>query len=237
MGITSDITSAIANQTSGSNNAQTAGAGLASNFNTFLTLLTTQLKNQDPTNPVDSNQFTQQLVAFAGVQQQVQTNSLLQQQLAVSQASQVSSASAFVGTNIQAGGNQGALINGNAQFGYTLGSGAAKAQVTITDGAGHAVFSGTGSTSAGSNVVIWQGNNNLTGAPAPDGVYTMTVQATDANGRPVSATPFITGTVSSASINNGTVMLNIGALQIPASSVTSVTNLTGSPLPSSATQG
>ena len=214
-------------------NGATSTAGsvpsLAGDFNTFLTLLTTQLKHQDPTNPVDSNQFTQQLVQFAGVQQQSQTNTLLKQLIAVSQGNQVSSASSFIGTTIQAPGNKGALVNGLGQFGYTLSSTAATANVTITDSLGNTVFSGTGSKLAGSNIVKWSGQNSFTGAQEPDGVYSIKVSATDANGASITATPFTTGTVSSASIDNGAVMLNIGALAIPEGSVTSVTNLPGVP--------
>ncbi len=201
---------------------------LADNFNTFLTLLTTQLQHQDPTNPVDSNQFTQQLVAFAGVQQQSQTNTLLKQLIASSQASQVSSASSFIGTTIQAQGNQGALVNGKAQFGYTLAAPAGKVNVTITDSNNNIVFNGLGSTKSGSNIVTWDGTNSYTGIKEQDGVYTISVSATDANGKAITATPFITGTVDSASISNGAIMLDIGALQVPEGNLTSVTNLSGS---------
>lgn len=212
---------------SSSGSVGTSPTNLAANFNTFLTLLTTQLKNQDPTNPVDSNQFTQQLVAFAGVQQQVETNTLLKQLISNSQASQVSSASSFIGTIIKAPGNQGALYNGQATFGYTLDGAASVAKVTLTDASGNVVFSGMGSVNKGDNVVIWNGNNSFTGATAQDGIYTIQVAATDAQGNKVNATPYITGSVNSASINNGTVMLNIGALQVPEGDVISITNLPG----------
>lgn len=200
---------------------------LAGNFNTFISLLTTQLKNQNPTSPVDSNQFTQQLVEFASVQQQVQTNTLLQQLVNNSTATQVGSASSFVGTTIEAAGNQGALVNGNATFGYTLASSASNVHVSIKDSSGNVVFSGTGTTNPGSNTVTWDGKNSLTGATEPDGTYTMSVTATDANGASITATPFIEGKVTSASIANGQVMLNIGSLQVPEGNVTSVTNLPG----------
>lgn len=215
-------TTAASSSSSGSSNALT---DLGANFNAFLTLLTTQLKHQDPSSPVDSNQFTQQLVQFTGVQQQVNTNSYLEKILASMQGNQVSSAASYVGTNIQATGNQGALVSGEAKFGYTLPANAAKGEVTITNSAGQIVFNGLGSTKQGSNLVTWDGVNSFTGAKETDGVYTISVKATDANGSTVTATPFITGTVDSASISNGEVELGIGALQVPASNVTSVSNL------------
>jgi flagellar basal-body rod modification protein FlgD len=221
------------------NAATNAGAGasntnsqlsLASNFTTFLNLLTTQLQNQDPSNPVDSNQFTQQLVEFAGVQQQVQGNTYLQQILAASQGNAVSSASSYIGTTIQATGDQGALpASGNATFGYTLASSASKVQVTIKDANGSVVFSGSGPGNAGTNNVSWNGTNSVTGVTEPAGVYTMSVTAADANGTAITATPFITGTVQSASISNGVVNLSLGSgLEVPTTNVTSITNLPGS---------
>lgn len=229
MSITSVPTSVPATQTNNSSTGTNLNnqLSIAGNFNTFLTLLTTQLQNQDPTSPVDSNQFTQQLVEFAGVQQQSETNTLLQQLVSASQANQISSASSFVGTTIQATGDQGALVSGNASFGYTLPTQAKNVQVSIADSSGNVVFTGTGTGNAGSNTVTWDGKNSLTGTMEPDGVYTISVTATDANGNPITATPFETGTVTSASISNNTLMLNIGALQIPETNVTSVSNLPG----------
>jgi len=214
-----------------SNNA----LSLAGNFNTFLTLLTTQLQNQDPTNPVDSNQFTQQLVEFAGVQQQTNTNTLLSQLITIAQGSQVSSASSFVGTTVQATGNQGAIATagGTATFGYTLPEAAGNVSVSISDSSGNVVYTGTGPTASGSNTVSWNGTNSFTGASEPAGTYTIKVTATDANGNPITATPFETGTVTSASISNGTVMLNVGGLQIPEGNVTSISNLSQGALSSS----
>ncbi|HZZ89390.1 MAG TPA: flagellar hook capping FlgD N-terminal domain-containing protein [Caulobacteraceae bacterium] len=81
-------------------------SSIASNFQSFLTLLTTQLKNQDPTSPLDTNQFTQQVTQMTGVQQQLLSNQLLQQ-LVASQGS-VTSAANMIGMTVTAPGvNQG----------------------------------------------------------------------------------------------------------------------------------
>jgi flagellar basal-body rod modification protein FlgD len=181
---------------------------------------------------VDSNQFTQQLVEFAGVQQQVQTNTLLQQLVTASQGNQVGSASSYIGTTIQATGNQIGLLNGSSTIGYNLASAASSVAITITDSSGNQVFNGTVNSSglnAGNNGVPWNGTNSFTGAQEPDGVYTVSVKATDANGKDITATPFETGVVSSASISNGTVMLDVNGLAVPESNVTSVSNLPGTP--------
>ena len=186
MGTASSILSSLASGSTGTSSTSTstaASAGtsssatsLAGNFNTFLTLLTTQLKNQDPSDPVDSNQFTQQLVEFAGVQQQVQSNTLLQQLVTNSTTNQVSSASSFVGTTMQASGNSLGLSGGNGTFGYTLPSAASSAIVTIKDSAGNIVYTGSGTTNAGSNLVQrGHGSNSFTGATEPDGTYSFSV--------------------------------------------------------------
>ena len=218
-----DAVSSAINTTS--SNSTNSLQKLGTDFNSFLTLLTTQLKNQSPTDPVDANQFTQQLVQFAGVQQQVNTNSTLEKILSAIQGNQVSSAASYIGTTVQAEGNKGALVNGAAQFGYTLPANVGKAEVTITNAAGAVVFQGTGSTVQGNNPVTWDGKNSFTGQKMPDGVYTISVKATDTNGKEVKATTYMTGTVDSATIEAGVVQLGIGALQIPATSVTSISNL------------
>ena len=76
-------------------------ADLSKNFDTFLSLLTTQLKNQDPLSPLDSNQFTQQLVQMSGVEQQIQANSLLQS-IANNTGSGISTAVSLIGKNVKA---------------------------------------------------------------------------------------------------------------------------------------
>lgn len=221
--------SSIAASAANTTGSTKALSDIGSNFNTFLTLLTTQLKNQNPTDPVDANQFTQQLVQFASVQQQVNTNTYLEKILGAIQGSQVSSAASYVGTTVQAEGNAGGLRNtGNAEFGYTLPLGASQAEVSITNAAGQVVFSGLGSTNRGENLVTWDGINSFTGVREAAGMYRITVKATDSSGKKVDVTPFTTGTVDSASIQDGKVILNIGALQVDASKVNYIGNLTKS---------
>src|SRR5580658_5260093 len=96
----------LANSTSSSSNSSsTAGAAgtnasqqLAGNFDTFLQLLTTQLQNQNPLDPLDTNQFTQQLVEFASVEQQINTNTNLQTMISLQPATEATSALQLVGS-------------------------------------------------------------------------------------------------------------------------------------------
>src|SRR5213596_2070497 len=91
-------------------------AVLAGNFDTFLKLLTTQLKNQNPLDPLDTNQFTQQLVQFAGVEQQLRTNDQLTALLALQQTAQSTQALTFVGKTAVVDGNTAALSHGLATW-------------------------------------------------------------------------------------------------------------------------
>src|SRR3954463_3014533 len=122
--------------------APNAMAQLSSNFDTFLTLLTTQLKNQDPTSPMDSNQFTQQLVQFSQVEQQIQTNTNLDNLIKQGSSMAGSYATAYLGKTVSVTNGQASLAGGAANWNYTLGAAASEATLTVTNQAGRVVFVG-----------------------------------------------------------------------------------------------
>src|SRR3569832_441863 len=93
---------------------------LTNNFSTFLTLLTTQLKNQDPTSPMDSNQFTQQLVQFSQVEQQINSNKNLESLIALTKSQNATNAVSYLGKTLKLTDGTAALINGQAQRTYTV---------------------------------------------------------------------------------------------------------------------
>src|SRR5215216_3542616 len=107
-------------------------ARLAENFDTFLSLLTTQLKNQDPLSPLDSNQFTQQLVQMTGVEQQLLTNDLLKK-LVGNTASGVATAVSLIGKEVRADADVSALANGKADWLYKLDRPASDVKLEILD--------------------------------------------------------------------------------------------------------
>jgi flagellar hook assembly protein FlgD len=98
----SNSTNATSTASANSLSVNNSLASLADNFNSFLTLLTTQLKNQDPTSPLDTNQFTQQITQMTGVEQQLLSNQLLQQ--LVSAQGGVASAANLIGETVTAPG-------------------------------------------------------------------------------------------------------------------------------------
>src|SRR5256714_9706135 len=121
------------------NTTGVANNQIAGNFNTFLTLLTTQLKNQNPLDPLDTNQFTQQLVQFAGVEQQINMNTQLQSLVSLQQTAQNSQALGFVGKTVTVKGTTAPLTNGQAQWTFNPPN-PATATFTVTDSTGQTVF-------------------------------------------------------------------------------------------------
>jgi flagellar basal-body rod modification protein FlgD len=132
---------------------------IASNFTTFLQLLTTQLKNQDPTSPMDTNQFTQQLVQFAQVEQQMKSNDQLTTLVSLQQAAQSTAALSYVGSTVVVDGSSAQLTNGNATWNLTAAK-PATATITITDSTGQTVYSGTMAVGAGAQQFVWNGLSN-----------------------------------------------------------------------------
>src|SRR3954469_13964157 len=114
---TSQVVSApVAGATSSSSATGVDKDTLAGNFQTFLTLLTTQLKNQDPLSPLDTNQFTAQLVQFAQVEQQLKSNTQLTSLVTLQQTAQNTAALNFVGQKVDVDGPTTALADGEATW-------------------------------------------------------------------------------------------------------------------------
>ena len=224
---TPPTTTANASQGTGANGSSTSANALnqlSADFNNFLTLLTTQLKNQDPLSPMDSTQFTAQLVAFTGVEQQINTNTKLDSLISVDKGTQLTSGANLIGDVVQAPSSQ---VNVNAdgtasQISYTLPSSAAAVTLTITNSAGAVVSSGNAPANSGANTVTFN-PVDLSGKPLPAGAYNVGIQALDQNGQPISnITTSIIGSVTNVTNNSSGTQLSIGSVMVPLASVTSV---------------
>jgi flagellar basal-body rod modification protein FlgD len=218
------MTTSIPNTTATSPNSSSGNAmsQLSGNFDTFLKLLTTQLQNQDPTSPMDTSQFTQQLVEYSQVEQQIGTNSNLQTLISQGTSQSASYATGYLGKTVTVSGGEGSLTKGQAQWTYNLATAATSTTLSITDAKGNVVYSGSGPTAAGNNNVTWNGVDN-SGNQLPDGTYTLAVKAS-AGGQTVISTITSVGTVSEVDMSNGTPQLLIGAMEVPLSSISSVRN-------------
>ena len=229
-----DFTNYVANApasgvpaTTGTSTQQDTASGLSSltsSYSSFLQLLTAQLKNQDPTSPLDPNQFTGQIVQMTGVQQQLLTNNLLGQLVTQSTASGGYGAVGLIGKTVQAAGSDTQLSNGQATWAYNMGAGATSADITISNSAGRVVWKGTApDLTAGSHNFTWDGKDS-TGAASPDGVYTMKVAATDADGKSVDTSTSITGVVTALETTGGVSQVVMGNVKAPLSGVTRVSS-------------
>jgi flagellar basal-body rod modification protein FlgD len=164
---------------SGAVNASTT---LADNFDTFLSILTAQIQNQDPLEPLDSSQFTQQLVQFSGVEQQIRANQQLETLIAATRSNAGAALSGYLGAEAELS-SAGAHYRGDpVKWRYALPKDAATSTVTITDGKGKVVFSTAGARTAGTHEFEWDGRLNGGGTADDDSVYYINAIATDADG-------------------------------------------------------
>jgi flagellar basal-body rod modification protein FlgD len=219
---TSGATTPTASTTSSTDNTN-ALAQLSGNFQTFLSLLTTQLKNQDPLSPLDSNQFTQQLTQMSGVEAQLQANALLQT-VANNTGTGISTAVSMIGKNVKATSATANLTGGQAQWSYNLPSAASDLKLTITNAAGLVVHAEAPSNlSAGDHTLAWNGKDQA-GNQLPDGVYTLQVNAVDGTGTALATTTYVAGKVTAVQQSNGQTMITVGGTQVPWNQVTSITD-------------
>jgi flagellar basal-body rod modification protein FlgD len=201
----------------------TAQNQLSSNFDTFLKLLTTQLQNQDPLSPMDSNQFTQELVQFSQVEQQINTNTSLASLIALTKTQSSANAVSYLGKTITITDGTAPLQNGSAQWAYALPSDAASVKLVVTDSTGNAVYAGSGETASGPHTFSWDGTNS-TGNALPAGTYKLTVTAQAADGTALQSSVTSQGTVSEVDLSGTEPMLMVGSLGVPLSKATLIGN-------------
>jgi|SRR5579872_4082340 len=220
-------TTPLPTPSSGSNPAASANAlasnQIAGNFQSFLQLLTTQLQNQNPLSPLDTNQFTQQLVEFAGVQQQINTNDSLATLVSLQQTTQSTQALAFVGHTAVVKGNTAQLTNSKATWELDIPT-ASTVDISIASSTGQTVFTGKFPASAGKNQPFnWDGLAN-DGTQLPDGNYTLTATAKDSAGNAVAVTTQVEGVVSSVDLTQSPPLLSIGGQTFTLNQVQSIVN-------------
>jgi len=196
---------------------------LAGNFDTFLTLLTTQLQNQDPMSPMDSNQFTQQLVQFSGVEQQINTNKNLESLVSLTQNRASADAVGYLGKSVTMSGGKGVLIDGAAKWTYGLDSKAKDNTITITNADGRVVYTTQGETAAGIHNFDWDGKDNM-GNQMPNGEYHLNLNAMGADGTSVTTAIASKGVVGQVDFSGSEPMLMLGPMQIKMSEVAALQN-------------
>jgi flagellar basal-body rod modification protein FlgD len=217
------MVASVTNTSAAAANTDAARTSLATNFDTFLNLLTAQLKNQDPLAPMDSTQFTQQLTQMTGVQQQLLTNDLLTSLLAAQNGGGLANGSNYIGKEVTAVWSADKLTDGKANWSYELGSDATKATLSVLDSTGKTVWTGPATElKTGTHDFTWNGKTTAGGQMSDGGVYTLKVTATDASGGTISSQVLMTGTVSGVELYDNLPYLNVGNTIIPLSTVISL---------------
>lgn len=213
--------------TGAANNAVKTGSSvvkLADDFQQFLTLLTTQLQNQDPLSPMDSNEFTNQLVQFAQVEQQINQNQKLDDLVALQLSSISSVALGYVGMDIS-------YISSDMNYDgttpiditYALDSEAVTARVNIYDDEDNLVYSGEAPKNTGTNTFTWNGMKTNGFEEAEPGTYTVKIDALDKANKKIENTTVVTGHVRGIETQNGVVYVLVGDRAVQISSILNAT--------------
>lgn len=210
-----------ATQSTSRNNAEQSGARLADDLQSFLTILTTQLKHQDPLEPLSSSEFTSQLAQFAGVEQTIQTNANLERLLAFQATNQALGAVGYIGKMVTASGNEAVLKDGAARFAYSLPQQAASTAIGITSEAGVPILIQPGKTGMGRHDFVWDGRDSQ-GVPQPEGTYRLTATALDADGKPITVKTYTIGIATGVDSSEGKITIMIDGKPVPLSDVVAV---------------
>ena len=198
-----------------------ASSRLTENFDTFLNLLTTQLKNQDPLEPMKSSEFVNQLVQFSQVEQAINANKNLEKILVAQAANQAAASLSYIGKTVEAKGNTVPLKDGNAEFTYALAEKAESTLIIITNDKGDLVFSAQGNTAAGKHGFVWDGLDK-DGNQAPDGAYKITVAARTDDDDIIDITINVVAQITGIETTDDGLFLVSGDVKLPFADVVSV---------------
>lgn len=220
--VTSSASTGIASASSAARTSSGKSPGIAENFQAFLTLLTTQLKNQSPLDPLNTNEFTQQLVSFAGIEQQMKTNDTLGGLVKTNRASAAAAALNLVGDSVVADASTARLAQGKATW-PVVAEKAGAVTLTVRGSDGLAVATLTRTAKAGPQSLSWDGRD-ANGRTLPDGDYVAVVEGRDAAGKPMAARLEASGKVDGVDLSDGTPLLQVGGFVVGLDKVKSLTS-------------
>jgi flagellar basal-body rod modification protein FlgD len=194
--------------------AQPTGTRINADFDMFLTMLTTQLRNQDPTKAMDAQQMTQQLVQFAGVEQQLAANERLDRMIALQEASQLTASAPLIGRMVEVESDRLALQGGEARLRLpAAGAQGNRATVTVLDGQGRTLRSQEVTLGSAPQDWRWDGRD-AGGRQLADGGYAVRVTTTGADGRAQALGFSVIGRATSAERRDGEVQLRLGGVAV-----------------------
>lgn len=225
-----DLLASSASQSSAASSSTTSKTDAAidslnDTYNNFLLLLTKQLQNQDPLNPMDTAQFTQQLVGFSQVEQQIASNKSLERLISLQSSTNAFNAVSFLGNEVAVDSDRVSLKDGKARFQYDIEHSAGQAVLSIYDARGQIVLVQQANKGVGSYNVDWNGKDAF-GNQLPDGQYRVAVSYNDEQGKTYSSKITSFGVVDSTEITDGEVTLFVGPVGFPIDKVLKVTKPT-----------
>lgn len=212
-----------ANTATATNNSASSSSQnrLSQNYEMFLKLLTTQLQNQNPLEPMDADKFTSQLVQYSGIEQQIQMNSSLEDMKSIIAAQSAVSLVNYIGATVTAEGTQTQLKNGSATWSLTADSDISQATVVIKNSEGAEVFRETVNATGKKFEYVWNGKTS-SGGTAADGTYQISVTAKDSASKAVPVSTKISGVVTAVDMTETPAILKIGNIRIPVTSIDTV---------------
>jgi flagellar basal-body rod modification protein FlgD len=192
------VTDPVVNTDTGSRNR------LSDNYDTFLILLTAQLQNQDPLAPMDSTQFTQQLVQFSQVEQQIRTNEQLEGLVGHYQAASAGAALSYLGKDAIIEADETYLAGGEANWAYRMPEAATSMTISVKDSTGRTIYETTqAARGAGEHLFKWDGKMT-DGETAEDGVYQIVIEAEGAGGETITPTISVRETIMGVDFTGAT---------------------------------
>lgn len=209
---------------------EASNTNIAEDFNRFLNLLTVQLQNQDPLEPMDSNQFTQQIVQMTQVEQTVSMNQRLGSLIDAQETQRIQSAIEFVGKEIDALGAEFPLGANGVDLFYDLPVKADSVRVDIIDSTianptQSLIISLTAAPNeTGTNRLFWDGNDKDGNPVDPEGKYKIRVSALDINGNEIEAQAGFTGVAEELRNTEGELTLMIAGKAVPLETIVAARN-------------
>ncbi len=201
--------------------SQKAKNTLGGDFNTFLSLLTTQLQYQDPLDPLDSNEFTNQLVQFTSVEQEIKSNENLENIAVLTTMNGLNASVGFIGKDAIVEQAQATLSGGAATWVYALDGKSQETTLTIKDELGKTVYEQAGELGAGSHGFSWDGIGS-DGTQQADGAYSLTITTDNGQDGSVPTQVFMRGNVTAVDFAGGESFLDVGGFSVPLGNVVSV---------------
>ncbi|MFT3995881.1 MAG: flagellar hook assembly protein FlgD [Asticcacaulis sp.] len=213
--------SSTTTSTTASSATSAASSTLATTYETFLGLLTAQIKNQDPLSPMDSTEWTNQLVQYSSVEQQLKSNEYLQSLVGLAAGNMASSVN-MIGKTAIADVDTQTYKDEDLTWHYELGSTASKVEVEVLNSNGETIYKGTSDgLTKGDNTFTWDGKDS-SGNTVAEGNYTLKVTATNAAGSTIDNAISVQQTVTGTELVDGEIVLRMGSSLIPMSYITGV---------------